>query len=245
MRRADRLFRIVDLLRRRRIVTARWLAGELEVSVRTIYRDIRDLSASGVPIEGEPGVGYLLRDFDLPPLTFSRDEVEALVLGARSVVAWGDRALARAAKSVLTKVEAALPTEVARHVAATLLFAPESPHRPKVAIDVEELRSALRESRRITIAYVDANRAATERTVRPLALAYFGPYWLLAAWCELRSGFRNFRVDRMAELEVWRGLPERTGADPRGLLREPPPRGLERQLGFTAWRRCGAGCAFL
>ena len=202
MRRADRLFQIIQLLRRRRVVTARDLAAELEVSQRTIYRDIRDLSRSGVPIEGEAGVGYLLRDYDLPPLMFSREEIEALVLGARIVESWTDPELGRAAKAVLAKVEAALPNQLGQAVEETALFAPRAYNQVEVTIDFTALRRAVREQRKIRLDYRDAQESATQRTVWPLGLVFFGRVWILAAWCELRQDFRAFRPDRMIQLEV-------------------------------------------
>ncbi len=202
MRRADRLFQIIQRLRRRRVVTARDLAAELEVSPRTIYRDIRDLGRSGVPIEGEAGVGYLLRDYDLPPLMFSREEIEALVLGARIVESWTDPELGRAAKAVLAKVEAALPSQLGQAVEETALFVPRAHGRVEVTIDFTELRRAVREQRKVRFAYSDVHANPTERTVWPLGLAFYGQVWVLAAWCELRDDFRAFRPDRMGELEV-------------------------------------------
>ncbi|MCB1036967.1 MAG: YafY family transcriptional regulator [Acidobacteria bacterium] len=217
MRRADRLFRIVQRLRRGRVVTARQLAEELEVSDRTIYRDIRDLAASGVPLASEAGVGYLLKDYDLPPLMFHRDEVEALVLGARIVESWTDPELGRAARSALEKIEAVLPEGKDHLVAQTALFAPSRPRPRAETLDFASLRRAIREQRRIRFAYTDAQGAATNRAVWPLALAFFGSVWTLLGWCELRDDFRNFRPDRMSDLEVladtFPSLPGRTLED--------------------------------
>jgi predicted DNA-binding transcriptional regulator YafY len=201
MRRADRLFQVLQILRRRRLTTARRLAEELEVSERTIYRDVADLMASGVPVEGEPGMGYTLRGFDLPPLMFTEVEIEALVLGARVVESWTDAELARAALDVLRKVEAVLPPSRRSRVRDTRLFAPTRGERPPSA-DLRPLRAALREQRKIHIEYEDAQGVQTARTVRPLALAFFGPIWVLSAWCELRDDFRSFRPDRMRRLDV-------------------------------------------
>lgn len=203
MRRADRLFRIVQRLRRGRVVTARQLAEELEVSERTVYRDIRDLAASGVPVVSEAGVGYLLKGYDLPPLMFNRDEVEALVLGARIVESWTDPELGGAARSALEKIEAVLPAGRGQMVAETALYAPSYPRAHHPAIDFASLRRAIREHRRVHFSYTDAQGAATCRSVCPLALAFFGSVWTLVAWCELRGDFRSFRPDRMAELEVY------------------------------------------
>ncbi len=214
MRRADRLFQIIQLLRLSRVMTASQLATELEVSERTIYRDVRDLVLSGVPIDGEAGVGYMLRGYDLPPLMFTRDEVEALVLGTRIVQSWADPELARAAKQALAKVEAVLPAGKDHLVRDTPLIAPGGP-RVEVSIDLSGLRGAVRDSRKVRFGYRDARGAETARTVRPLGMAFYGPVWLLVAWCELRKDFRTFRPDRMRELEI---LDEKFSADPKRSL---------------------------
>jgi predicted DNA-binding transcriptional regulator YafY len=202
MRRADRLFRIVQLLRRRKLTTAARLAEELEVSERTVYRDVADLIASGVPIRGEAGVGYALdRSFDLPPLMFDADELEALVLGARVVESWASPALARAARQVLAKIETVLPERLRAQLEAPLL-APDF-HVPSASLrELDTLRMAIRERRKVHLDYVDRSQATTARTVRPLGLVFWGQYWTLAAWCELRGDFRGFRLDRMQKLAL-------------------------------------------
>ena len=205
MRRADRLFQIVQRLRRRNaVVTAADLARELEVSERTIYRDIGGLVATGVPIEGEAGVGYRLPrgGFDLPPLMFGEDEIEALVLGARVVKSWGDPGLARAAEDLLAKVEAVLPPRLQSRVAGATLFAMKQRGQKQVADRLGTLRSAIRTRRKVELEYVDRAAQATTRTVWPLGLFYWGVTWTLGAWCELRSEFRNFRLDRIADARV-------------------------------------------
>ena len=202
MRRADRLFQLVQMLRRRSVVTARQLADELEVSERTVYRDVQHLSVSGVPIEGEAGVGYRLRGYDLPPLHFTRAEIEALALGARVVEAWTDAELARAARSALDKVEAVLPPERESQIRDTALFAPPLWRKKPVVIDLPALRSAIRQRRKIRFDYRDAAGAETRRTVCPFGLAFYGPVWVLASWCDLRRDYRAFRIDRMATLET-------------------------------------------
>src|SRR5713226_3665448 len=155
MRRADRLFRLVQLLRRSRVVTAQRLAQELEVAERTVYRDIRDLSLSGVPIRGEAGVGYALaHGFDLPPLMFSEEEIEALVLGARVVQSWADPALAKAADSVLAKVEMVLPDKLRSKVAGSTLLVPDF-HTGGRAPNLGALRGAIREGRKVHFRYLD------------------------------------------------------------------------------------------
>jgi predicted DNA-binding transcriptional regulator YafY len=202
VRRADRLFRIVQRLRRRSTVTATVLAAELEVSLRTVYRDVQDLVVSGVPIRGEAGVGYTLaKGFDLPPLMFNEEEIEALVLGARIVESRGDAALAAAARDVLTKVEAVLPARLKENLADAPLFALGFRRRPGVD-HLRALRGAIRDRRKISFGYRDRADAATARTVQPLGVFYWGDVWSLGAWCELREGFRNFRLDRMNDLAV-------------------------------------------
>lgn len=199
-RRADRLFQLIQVLRRRhgRAVTAGAVATELEVSVRTVYRDIRDLQAQRVPIEGEAGVGYVLREgFDLPPLMFTEDEIDALVIGARIVQSWADPGLAAAAGDALAKVEAVLPAQLRPRVRTLGLLSPPTPRRPEVAIDMAALRLAVREQRKVTVDYVSEAGERTSRTIWPMALAFFPPVWLLLAWCELRQDFRSFRVDRI------------------------------------------------
>jgi predicted DNA-binding transcriptional regulator YafY len=145
MRRADRLFDIIQVMRRKKLVRARDLAERLEVSERTIHRDIRDLMASGVPIDGEAGVGYILREgYDLPPLMFDEQEIEALVLGARIVESWADPKLAEAAGNALAKIESAIPAPLRRHMEETALLAPEDHFTEEISIDVSELRRAVR-----------------------------------------------------------------------------------------------------
>ena len=202
MRRADRLFRIIQSLRRRRLTTAERLAEELEVSRRTVYRDIADLIASGVPIAGEAGVGYALdRGFDLPPLMFTEAEIEALVLGARVVESWADPELAEAARQALARIEAALPDRLRDVVATSNVFAPGFHVPPENARALRPLRAAIRQRRKVRLDYVDSGDRSTERTVRPLGVFFWGRSWTLAAYCELREDFRTFRLDRIAAVE--------------------------------------------
>jgi predicted DNA-binding transcriptional regulator YafY len=199
MRRADRLFQIVQVLRQRRTATtSAHLARRLGVSERTIYRDVRDLVLGGTPIDGEAGVGYRLRPgFDLPPLMFDRDEIQALVLGARIVRQFGDATLARASDAILTKVSAVVPKELAPLLSDTRLFVPNVVGGK--SIDALGLaREALIARRKLRISYAAVAGAATERTVRPLGIFFWGRTWTLAAWCELREDFRNFRLDRVS-----------------------------------------------
>lgn len=202
MRRADRLFQLVQYLRRRGVVTARILAEELEVSERTVYRDVQHLCAAGVPIESEAGVGYRLRGYDLPPLTFTRDELEAVALGLRIVDSWTDEELSAAARRALAKIEAVLPDGHDQLLHDTPLHAPRHHHRVSHAIDLPSLRLAIRNRRKVRIRYADAAGNRTERIILPFGLAFYGPVWVLAAYCELRSDYRAFRPDRMAAMEV-------------------------------------------
>jgi predicted DNA-binding transcriptional regulator YafY len=218
MRRADRLFQIVQQLRGGRLVTARMLSEKLEVSERTIYRDVADLMASGVPIDGEAGVGYILRSgFDLPPLMFTRDELAALTLGARFVKAWGGPRLALAAEEALVKIEAVLPDGEKRVVADTNLFAVGYSLPDAVREVVDQLDVAIRERRRVHVVYEALDGESTERDLRPLGLYHWGKVWTLAAWCELREDFRNFRADRITEIadcgDTFRDEPGRTLRD--------------------------------
>ena len=199
MRRADRLFQIVQLLRRRRrAVRAVDIARELGISERTVYRDIRDLVLAGTPINGEAGVGYRLRPgYDLPPLMFDREEIQALVLGARIVRQFGDPALARASDAILNKVASILPTELAPLLEDTRLFVPGIVSARESADALGVARGALIERRKLRLRYADAKGSGSERTVRPLGIFFWGRTWTLAAWCELRTDFRNFRLDRV------------------------------------------------
>jgi len=203
MRRADRLFQIVQLLRRQRVATAARLAGELAVSERTIYRDIQDLILSGLPIRGEAGVGYALtRSFELPPLMFSSEEIEALVLGARIVKSWSDPALARAADSALTKIELVLPERLRSRIAETTLFAPSFHIPGNATAELAPLRAAIVNRQKVRFAYTRKDGMQSRRTVRPVGLFFWGSTWSATAWCELRNAFRNFRLDRMVEVHV-------------------------------------------
>lgn len=203
MRRADRLFQLVQLLRLRRSATGQQLADELAVSLRTVYRDIRDLEASGVPIRGEAGVGYRLdRGFELPPLTFSELELEGLVLGARMVSTWADAELAGAVRSAMVKVEAVLPEGLRRVLLGSALFAPDFPRSQEMSRDVDLMRRAIGRQRWLAFDYTRADGERSERSVRPLGLYFWGNRWTLAAWCELRSDYRSFRPDRMEGVRI-------------------------------------------
>jgi predicted DNA-binding transcriptional regulator YafY len=201
VRRADRLFQIVQYLQGRRLVTARQLAERLEVSERTVYRDVQDLILSGVPIDGEAGVGYLLRaGFNLPPLMFTPEEMEALVTGARLVRSWGGDDLARAAEQALAKIENVLPPKLKQKVGETRLFAPGFHAYAQYGAQLDAVRTAINDRQVLQLSYVKEDEQSSERSVRPLGLFFWGSVWTLAAWCELRNDYRNFRIDRIQSL---------------------------------------------
>lgn len=204
MRRADRLFRIVEYLKaQRQVVTAEMLAEELEVSVRTIYRDIADLGTSGVPIIGEAGVGYLLnKDYLVRPLMFDIEELDALVLGAQMVESWGDKGIAKAARQAVDKITAVLPETSRREFREAVLFSAPSKGKKPLQIDFTSLRRAIRTKHFVEFMYTTEDGTESQRRVRPLCLAFFAPVWLLASWCETRNDFRNFRLDRMQAMHI-------------------------------------------
>jgi predicted DNA-binding transcriptional regulator YafY len=203
MRRADRLFQIIQVLRRsRRPVTADAMAAELETSKRTVYRDIADLMAQRVPIRGEAGVGYVLDGgYDLPPLMLTPDEIEAAVLGAQWVAGRGDPALARAALDLIAKIGAVAP-ESLRPFALdpATRAAPRSNVAPD-GLDMAQVRHAIRGGRKIAISYRDEQDRVSRRTVWPFAVGYHETVRLVIAWCELRTDFRSFRTDRVTAAE--------------------------------------------
>lgn len=218
MRRADRLFQIVHHLRGRRLTTAAQLARWLRVSERTVYRDIRDLSISGVPVEGEAGVGYRLRPgFDFPPIMLTLDEVEALVAGARMMETWGGIALGGHARSAIAKIALALPAARREEIERTRLFAPGFLVPKDAVAGLETVRQAICERRKLHIEYVDGEGRGSRRTIDPLALNFWGTTWSVAAWCESREDFRVFRLDRMRGLrmgdERFEDVPGRTLED--------------------------------
>lgn len=223
MRRADRLFQIIEHLRGRPAVTARELAQRLEVSERTIYRDVSDLMTSGVPIEGAAGVGYALRrGFDLPPIMFDAQELEALVVSARLGRALGGAELAESAERALRKIEAVLPEARRRELDAPQMFAPSFAVNPRSTAQLDLVRRAIADRRLLSLAYVRADGENSTRVVRPLAMVYWPPNWLLAAWCELRGDFRSFRTDRFQTVEAL----EQTFVDEPGKTFDDYLRGL-------------------
>ena len=173
------------------------------MSERTVYRDVRDLIISGVPVEGEAGVGYRLgKHFELPPLMFNIEEVEALVLGMRMVQKWGDTDLSRAARSIIRKLEGVLPESESRKLESTALFALSFRISDEVRKTLRTCRRAVNERRTLLIEYTDPKGSSTKRTLRPLGLYFWGQTWTLAAYCELRKGFRNFRLDRVDRIRL-------------------------------------------
>lgn len=219
MRRAERLFRILQQLRKAdQPLTAALIAEHLEVSVRTIYRDIAHLIGSGVPVDGEAGIGYLLRDrHELPPLTFSFEQLEALAYGARAAAMLADDHLAQAAATALEKIEAVLPEEHARRLRAVPMFAVRPHGAGPPPAHMADIRAAIADRRKLQVAYRSLKEATTTRTLRPLGLTNFGVVWVLTAWCELRNDFRNFRVDRLEGIKAgkqkFRDEPGKTLAD--------------------------------
>jgi predicted DNA-binding transcriptional regulator YafY len=200
MRRADRLFLVIHALRgRRRALPARALAETLGVSLRTVYRDVADLQRSGVPIEGEAGVGYMLRHgADIPPLMFDAAELEALVVGTRFVRAFGGERLALGARTALLKIVAVLPPELRARSDRTRIFAPEVPNRIECSGAIDRLHAAIDARAVLAIDYRDEAGATSAREIEPLCLVFWGSVWTLGAWCRLRADFRTFRVDRLA-----------------------------------------------
>jgi predicted DNA-binding transcriptional regulator YafY len=232
MRRADRLFQTVQLIRGRRLSTAAWLAQRLDVSLRTVYRDVADLVAQGVPIEGEAGVGYRMRaGFDLPPLMFSPPEAQALVAAVRLALPRLDAGLAQQAEAALGKVLGVLPGATRVAAEALAMFAPDVGIDETTRAHLGALRGAIELHRKLLLRYDDLQGDSSQRTVRPLGCFYWGQVWTLAAWCELREDFRSFRIDRIRTLAVlddsFRDEPGRTLAD------------LKRRI--DARRQVGAG----
>lgn len=218
MRRADRLFQIIQMLRRSsRPVTAAQIAMELEVSMRTIYRDMADLIGQRVPIHGEAGFGYILDDaFDMPPLMLTGEEVEAAVLGAQWVAAGSDPLLANAARDLIAKISAVIPDHLRAHIAQPSMSFRRSAETMRDGIDIARTREWIRAGRKIRIDYRDEQGAVSARVIWPVIIGYFDDRRTLAAWCELRQDFRHFRCDRILAADF---LDERYDAAP-GVLRQ-------------------------
>jgi predicted DNA-binding transcriptional regulator YafY len=204
MRRAERLLRIIQILRRhRRPVRGQTMAEEVEVSLRTLYRDIADLITDGVPIRGEAGIGYVLGEgYDVPPLMFNADELEAIMLGLRWVARRGDTDLSRAAQDTTAKIGAVLPQALKPFLFDSGLLAPPVHFKTVDSVDVAALRQAVREQRKVELVYRDENGNDTQRVIWPIGIAYFDAQRLVIAWCELRQDFRTFRTDRMIKSTV-------------------------------------------
>ncbi len=223
MRRADRLFQIVQYLRGGRLTTAAKLAEQLEVTKRTVYRDIADLIGSGVPIEGEAGVGYVMQGgYEVPPLMFTSDEIVALVAGARLIRAFGGAAMAEAAEEALVKIDAVIPGD-ARKRAGTVGVHAMTPSEIDAGqrANIDRLEAASNDRRFVQITYHDEAGAATQRQLRPLGLWFWGRVWTLVAWCELRADFRMFRVDRMTQVDVGETYREIRGQSLRDFYARP------------------------
>ena len=219
MSRAERLLDLLQALRRhRRPVSGQALANGLGVSLRTIYRDIQTLVSQGACIEGEAGVGYILRPgFILPPLMFSDAEIEALVLGSRWVAQCTDQSLALAARNALAKIAAVLPDDLREAADASALLVGPSKSVAEESVDLAAVRQSIRSETRAAISYMDAKGVSSRRVVWPIALAFFDRARMLAAWCEARQAFRHFRIDRIAE---WESLEDRYPRRRRVLMRE-------------------------
>ena len=218
MRRADRLFQIVQFIRGRRLTQAALLAERLQVSLRTIYRDVADLQHQGVPIEGEAGVGYRMRaGFDLPPLMFTSAEAQALVAAIRVARPRLDSGLARAADDALSKILAVLPAATRVAAESLAVYAPPVGPDDGTRARLEALRQATEARQKLHLHYRDLKEASSQRTVRPLGCFFWGQVWTLAAWCESRQDFRSFRVDRIDAMAVlderFRDEPGRSLAD--------------------------------
>ncbi|WP_313196606.1 YafY family protein [Shinella zoogloeoides] len=226
MARSERLLALLQLLRRHRHpVSGATLACELGVSIRTLYRDIATLQAQGADIEGEPGVGYVLRPgFMLPPLMFSQGELEALVLGFRWVQKFADAPVTKAATDALAKISAVLPAELAAELENTALLVGPRRIVDGEIVDLAVIRAAIRRERKLRLSYCDAAGVRSERVVWPVALGYFEEMRMLVAWCEWRQGYRHFRTERMAAI---------------ALLEERFPR--RRAAMLKEWRETDAG----
>jgi predicted DNA-binding transcriptional regulator YafY len=217
MRKADRLFQIVQILRRDdRPVTADAIAEELETSKRSVYRDIAALIGQRVPIRGEAGIGYVLeRGFDLPPLMLTSDEIDAVALGSQWVAGHADPALARAARDVLAKLASVVPEELRPFLDDPTARTSPAWQMPEDSVDAGELRAAIRAARKLHIAYRDEQGNASERTIWPLLIGYLHASRVLIGWCELRADFRSFRLDRIASAETLEARIPKPGAQLR------------------------------
>jgi predicted DNA-binding transcriptional regulator YafY len=207
MRRADRLFQLMLLLQEGKVRTARYLAEKLEVSDRTIYRDISDLVGSGIPIDGEAGVGYLLRnEYRLPPLMFNTEELKALALGALMVRAWSDKKLASVTNTAIRKIESVLPEKLKADIHLQDIIVPGFQMTELASLNLGQIREAIGANSKLKIEYRSLKDEVTTRTIWPLLLYFWGNKWTLGAYCEVRSGFRSFRIDLIQMLEAAEGF---------------------------------------
>jgi len=204
MRRSERLFAIIQMLRgRRRPLTAQQLADELEVGIRTVYRDMAELAAQRVPVRGEAGTGYVIdAGYDLPPLMLTPDELEAAMLGAALVVQRGDSTLVRGARSLIDKLNGSLPPHLRSELLNASLRAPRPLGALPDGVDIAPIRGAIREGLKVEIAYADTAGKATIRTIWPFTVAYMEHVRIVAAHCELRGDIRHFRTDRIRNARV-------------------------------------------
>ncbi len=211
MRRADRLFLIIQYLRSRRLTTAGWLAEKLEVSRRTIYRDVADLVGAGVPVEGEAGMGYALRrSMDLPPLHFTRDELLALDVGLRFAQAYTSLPLSKAGAQAMAKIRSTLDAAGIDKVDRHRLYVPLKAGSRQASLD--SVLAAMHQERKLDIDYRNENNRASRRVIWPLGIFFWGQNWTCLAWCESRQDFRNFRLDRIAKLApLAEGFPRQEG----------------------------------
>ncbi|MCF2859770.1 YafY family transcriptional regulator [Pseudoalteromonas sp. SMS1] len=201
MHKSERLFQLVNLLKGRKVaVTAKQLAERLNVSERTIYRDIQNLQTSGVPVEGEAGIGYLISDCDLPPMMFSSQELQALLIGSRMLEAWTDPEQAKHAQSAIAKIEAVLPTRLKQLNDSLPYYALGFSHDETCQAHNKALREAIEAKNHLLMTYQDAKQEISERTIEPLGLVYWGGKWTVIAFCLLRSAYREFRLDRVVSL---------------------------------------------
>jgi len=213
---------MVQMLRTDRSITARQIAERLEVSERTVYRDIQDLSISGIPVISEPGTGYkLMPGFHLPPLMFDKDEITALLLGTRMIKAWADRSLGRAAQRVIDKVQTVLPEYLQTEMDQEEILVPDFQANSEVKSRMNYLRTAIRKQNKVALDYERADGQHSSRTIHPLGLFYWGRVWTLVGWCELRDDFRHFRLDRIQRLDVMDGcFKVKTGGSLQVYLRQ-------------------------
>ncbi|PWK70681.1 YafY family protein [Aminobacter sp. AP02] len=204
MSRSERLLDLIQILRRhRRPVNGLTLARELDVSIRTLYRDIATLQGQGAPIEGEPGVGYVLKPgFMLPPLMFTDEEIEAIVLGSRWVAKQPDARLSAAAADALAKIAAVLPDDLREELDTTALLVGPGAEMTRESVDLGAIRQSIRTERKIEMTYQDANGSHSRRTIWPFALGFFDKVRVVVAWCEMRQDFRHFRTDRISDLNA-------------------------------------------